>query len=205
MDRETLGNVLFLGSLLTVGCASGSEGQGPRPGPFVTGGGDDGGSGDPWTDPLETTGQPGTSGSDSDDGWPSEGETGVVSGSTGDMPPGPDGDTGMGGSTGGVPGGEESGGYGDGTTGYMSPPVGEDPCPALAQRYADCNPDYIYEYEIELCTQARQSAADESPACGAAHAEYLACLSTLDCASLLAPGVPFACVLQAAAMDLACL
>ncbi len=213
MDRETLGNVLFLSSLLTVGCASGSEGQGPRPGPFVTGGGDESGSNDSWTDPLETTGEPGTSGADSDDDWPSEGETGVVSSDTGDMPPpgddpdaGSDSDseTGMGGgSTGSMSGGAESGGY-DETTGYM-PPMGGDPCPALAQLYADCNPDYIYEYEVELCNQARANAAAESPACGDAHAEYLACLSTLDCASLLAPGVPFPCVLQAAGMDLACL
>lgn len=212
MDRETLGNVLFLTSLLSVGCASGSEGQGPRPGPFMTGSGDDGGSSDTWTDPLETTGAPGTSGGDDDDsdsGWPSEGETGVVSSSTGGMPPGDDSsddsDSGMsGGSTGSPSGRDESGGYDDDTTGYM-PPVGDDPCPALAQRYADCNPDYIYEYEIELCNDARANAEAQSPACGDAHAEYLACLSTLDCAALLAPGVPFPCVLQAAGMDLACL
>ncbi len=213
MDQHTLGNVLFLSSLagLSIGCAAGSEGSGPRPGPFMTSLGDDGGAGDPWTDPIETTGAGGTSGGQDDDGdggWPSEGETGVVSSDTGELPPEDD-DGPMGGSSsGGMPPGGESGdeggdeGGGD-TTGYG--PMGGDPCPALAQLYTDCNPDYTYESEIQLCNQSRANAASISAACGIAHAEYLACLSTVDCATLLSPDIPFACVLQAAATDLACL
>jgi len=208
MDRETLGNVLFLTSFtaLSVGCAQGSEGAGPRPGPFVTGAGDED-PGDPWTDPLDTTGASGTSGADgsSDDGggWPSEGETGQVSSGTGDPSGGGD-DGASGGSTGGMPSGDESGDYGSSGYGYDPPPPGGDPCPALAQLYSSCNTDYLYENEIMACNAARQQAQSISAACGTAHAEYLACLSTLDCGTLLQPGVPFACILQGAATDLAC-
>ena len=208
MDREHLGSLLFLSSLatLTVGCAGGSGGPAPRPSPYGTNGGDDG-SGDPWTDPLETSGgsAPAESkGSGDTGGWPNEGETGAVpDGTSGGADPSPDdGDsTGMG-ATSETPA-ASSGDSGESSTGY-DPPVGDDPCPDLAQLYADCDADYTYESEIALCQQARASAQAISPACGSAHAEFLACLSTLDCATLFQPGTPLACVIQGAATDLAC-
>ena len=207
MDRETLGNVLFLTSLaaLSVGCAEGSTGGGSRPGPFMTGAGDED-PGDPWTDPLDTTGAAGTSGADesSDDGggWPSEGETGQVSSESGDPSAG-DGETTDLGTT-GSPGGEESGDYASSGYDDEPPPPGGDPCPALAQLYSSCNPEYLYQDEITACNAARAQAQSISAGCGTAHAEYLACLSTLDCGTLLQPGVPFACILQGAATDLVC-
>ncbi len=209
MDREHLGSLLFLSSLATsaAACAGGSGGPAPRPSPYVTNGGDEGnGSSDTWTDPLGTTGNTepvDSKGLDETGDWPNEGETGAVSEGTSDGPdiPPDSGASGMG-STSDASGGS-SGGYGESSTGY-DPPVGGDPCPALAQLYADCDSDYTYASEIELCEQARASAQAISPTCGTAHAEYLACLSTLDCATLFAPGVPLSCVIQAAATDLAC-
>ncbi len=207
MDREHLGSLLFLSSLAAsaAACAGGGEGPAPRPSPFATVGGDDGdGSGDPWTDPLETSGAPDPKGSDDGDeteGWPNEGETGSPSEGTGgpsDPVPGDTGATGTGSTS------DSAGDYGEDSTGYYEPPAGGDPCPALAQLYADCVPEYTYENEIQLCDQSTASAQAISGACGLAHAEYLACLSTLDCGPLLQPGVPFACVIHGAATDLAC-
>lgn len=206
MDREHLGNLLFLSSLAaSAACASGG-GPAPRPSPYVTGGGDDGdGSGETWTDPLETSGTPDPSDSDDKGGtdtWPDGGETGSSTDGTGDGPDIPPDDSGA--STSDASAGS-SGGYGESSTGYYEPPTGGDPCPALAQLYADCDSDYVYASEIELCQEARSQAQAISPACGAAHSEYLACLSTLDCATLFDPGVPLACVIQAATTDIACL
>lgn len=209
MDREHLGSLLFLSSLAAAsgGCAGGTGGPAPRPSPYVTNGGDDGnGSSDTWTDPLGTTGNTepvDSKGQDETGDWPNEGETGAVSDGTSggpDLPPDDSGATGMG-STSDASGGS-SGGDDESSTGYY-PPIA-DPCPALAQAYADCDSDYTYASEIQLCNQARASAEAISPACGAAHAEYLACLSTLDCATLFQPGVPLPCVIQGAATDLAC-
>jgi len=208
MDREHLGSLLFLSSLAasSAACAGGSGGPAPRPSPYVTNGGDEGnGSSDTWTDPLGTTGNPepvDSKGLDETGDWPNEGETGSpINGTSGgpDIPPG---DSGVSGSTSDASAGT-SGGYDESSTGY-GPPVGGDPCPALAQLYADCDSDYTYASEIELCHQATASAQAISPACGAAHAEFLACLSALDCATLFQPGVPLACVIEGAATDLAC-
>jgi len=205
--RDTWGNALFLTSMaaLSAGCAGGASGPKPSPTPFFGDG--DGGDTDPWTEPLDTTGPEGGSGSGkpADDetgasGWPNEGETG----GTGGPPPGDD-DGGAPGSgtTGMPPAGDETGDYGGSSTGYDPAPVG-DPCPALAQLYSDCNPEYAYETEIEYCNAARASAQSISVLCGTAHAEYLACLSTLSCGVLLQPSVPLGCAFQAAATDLAC-
>ncbi len=210
MDRDTLGNLLFLSSLaaVSVGCAQGSEGPGPRPGPFVTGGGDAESEGDPWTDPLETSGgEEDPKPDDGTGGWPDEGETGQVSsGDSGGM----DGDDTGGADSGAMEtsgasattGGEGYGSTSAGDSGYDMP-VG-DPCPALAQLYADCNPEYDYATEIQLCNQARTQAASISAACSLAHTEYLACLSTLSCGALLGGSEPLACTFQGAATDLAC-
>lgn len=206
MDRDTLGNVLFLTGLaaLSVACAEGSSGPGPRPGPFVTGAGDDD-PGDPWTDPFETTGAGMTSGSgetgNDDGGWPNEGETGQVSSDTGEPPGSDDGDPGMD-TTDAPPSGDESGDYG--STGYGYEPLPDDPCSAFSQVYADCSSNYSYDELLDLCEQSRVDANSVSVACGLAQAEYLACLSSLDCTTLLQPEVPFACVFQATARDLAC-
>lgn len=214
MEQHTLGNLLFLSSLasLSVGCAAGSESGGPRPGPFMTSDGSD--PGDPWTDPLETSGpESGTSGTPGDDGadeggWPSEGETGTPSGETG-TPPGDDDDGGGsmssgGGTTGMPPGGESGDESGGETGGYIPMPEG-DPCPALAQLYADCVPEYTYEIELQICQNSLENAEAISGACLIAHTELLACLGTVDCGSLLSPEIPFGCILQGAANDLACL
>lgn len=211
MDRDHLGSLLFLSSLAAsaAACAGGSSSPGPRPNPFATataGDDDSGASGETWTDPLETSGNPDSDdskGGDSTGDWPNEGETGSPTngGTDGpDIPPDDSGATGMG-STSDASGGS-SGDY-EGSSGYYEPPVG-DPCPALAQLYSDCNSDYIYANEIELCDESSAQAQAISLGCGVAHTEYLACLSTLDCATLLQPGVPLACVIQAAATDLAC-
>ena len=211
MDREHLGSLLFLSSLAasSAACAGGSGGPAPRPSPYVTNGGDEGdGSSDTWTDPLGTTGgtEPVDSkGLDETGDWPNEGETGALTGGTGDgpdIPPDDSGVSGMGSTS--DASGDSSGGYDEDSTGGY-PPIGDDPCPAIAQLYADCVPDYTYASEIEFCQDALAEAQAISPACGAAHAEYVACLSTLDCATLLDPAVPLECAIQAAARDLACL
>lgn len=211
MDRDHLGSLLFLSSLAAsaAACAGGSSSPGPRPNPFATAGDDDSGaSGETWTDPLQTSGNPDSDdskGGDSTGDWPNEGESGSPTngGSDGpDIPPDDSGATGIG-STSDASGGS-SAGYDEGSSGYYEPPVGGDPCPALAQLYSDCNSDYLYANEIELCEESRANAQAISLGCGIAHAEYLACLSTLDCATLLQPEVPFACVIQAAATDIAC-
>lgn len=216
MDRDHLGSLLFLSSLVTsaAACAGGTGSPAPRPNSFGTAGNDDGGaSGETWTDPLQTSGSPDSDDSDdSDDSkgwgstgdWPNEGETGSPTngGSSGpDTSPDDSGATGMGSTS--DASGDSSGGYDEGSTGY-DPPVGGDPCPALAQLYSDCVADYTYESEIDLCQEARANAQAISFGCGVAHSEYLACLSTLDCVTLLEPGVPFPCLIQSAATDIAC-
>ncbi len=208
MDREYLGGLLFLSSMAAsaAACAGGSSGPAPRPSPFVTNGSDDSnGSSDTWTDPLGSTGgseSPDSQGADETGDWPNESETGSLTEGTSDGPDIPPGDSAAGSTS--DASGASTGGYGEGSTGYDEPPVGGDPCPALAQLYADCDSDYTYESEIVLCQQARAQAQSISPGCGLAHAEFLACLSTLDCATLFQPGVPLACVIQGAATDLAC-
>lgn len=211
MDREHLGSLLFLSSMAASAAAcAGGGGPAPRPTPFVTNGSDEGdGSGETWTDPLETSGTPdssGTDGSDGTDTWPHEGESGSPTDGTGgppDLPPDDPGMTSMGSTSDPDPSEGSSGDYGDDSTGY-DPPVGGDPCPALAQLYADCVPEYTYENEIVFCQQSRVDADANSPACGLAHSEYLACLSTLECGTLLQAGVPLPCVIQGAATDIAC-
>lgn len=211
MDRDHLGSLLFLSSLAAsaAACAGGTGSPGPRPNPFGSVDDDGAASGETWTDPLQTSGSPdsdGSKGGGSTGDWPNEGETGSpTNGDTGgpDIPPDDDsGQTGMG-STSGASGGS-TGSYDEGSSGYYDPPVGGDPCPALAQLYSDCNSDYLYSSEIVLCQESRAAAQASSIGCGVAHTEFLACLSTLDCATLLQPGVPFPCLIQGAATDIAC-
>ncbi len=209
MDQEKLGSILFLASLMGTGCAEGVEGAGPRPSPYA-GDGDDTRGASPWTDPFETSGagddaagdSAGSDGDGGDSGWPSEGETGHASGgSTGDFPSN-DGGADDGEATTGAPDGGDEGDYG--SSGYAEPPPTGNPCPDLVQLYTDCIPGLDYATELGYCEAARQSAASISAGCSVAHNDYLACLSTLDCATLLVRGVPFPCLLQSAAVELSC-
>lgn len=207
MDHQTLSSVLFLSSLTSLGCAQGTDSEFvPAPyGPSSNGRGSDGDA--PHTDPFETTGSdPSQPGNDSQGTNPGsgEGETGNASdgSTTGDASPSEtDGDSETAGGE-GETGIESSstGDYGDyGSTGDYgesgSPPAGG-PCPNLAQLYSDCVAEYTYDSEIALCEQSVSNAQNISPACGTAHSEYLACLSTLDCGTLLGEGVPFPCLIQ---------
>ncbi len=208
MDQETFGSIVFLASLLGTGCAEGADGAGPRPTPYP-GNGDDSRGASPWTDPLETTGADSKDGAGDgaedggdESGWPGEGETGQISGgSTGNGPSdgsgGFDTDFGTSGDEG------DEGDYG--STGYDSPPPPPgNPCPDLVQLYTECIPELEYATEMGYCEDARQTAASISAACSLAHTDYLACLSTLDCASLLVQGTPLPCFLQGANLEFSC-
>ena len=165
-EPDSLANLLLLTSvaLVSAGCAKGAEGPGPRPGVFGTGAGNED-PGDPWTNPIDTTGA--ESGSDGSTSGFDEGETGQVSSETGEFPTGAESSGGDGpslppeGEDGGDEGGEDtSTGYG-----YDDPPLPTgDPCPALAQLYSSCNADYLYADEIQACDAARAQAQSISGA-----------------------------------------
>lgn len=205
MERDTLGNLLFLSSLAVIGQACAADEGGPRLGrPYTSGGGEAETTDAPWTEPL------GTSTTDTPD---PKGETTGGEGETGDPDPDPSGAGGTGG-TEPEPGGDSTGDDGAAETGTTGPMGGDDaststgydaywPCPDLAQLYVDCNPAYDYVSELDLCNQARAQAQSISLACDLAHGEYLACLSSLGCADLLG-GEPQACAFQGTATQLAC-
>ncbi|MEM6296566.1 MAG: hypothetical protein AAGA54_35195 [Myxococcota bacterium] len=218
MDTQSLSSLLFLSTIAGLtACAQGATDE-PGPIAFTTapGGGD--GSNDPWTDPFETT----TDTPDDPTSAPdtSEGETGKVDdgfgtdetgggdegdeGTTGEPDDAPEDDTaasGPGGSTsGGDDGGGDDGGVAETSGGAVNP---ADPCPGVAQLYADCIPEYTYEGELAFCEGTVADAEAVSNACAVAHQDFLACLSGVDCLTLLLPFIP-QCALQEAARDNAC-